>query len=170
VLIIVLAAVGTADVLAWGRRRLNIQFAPLAIVVWGVGATTIAATGRQAAFDIPAAPARASFAELRKDPALCGVATSGISFADAGGYTLLHRNVAMFVFNASESAALAHDASAFNRIVAPRDGIVPWGFAQVACHSGAAGYPATCTFARPGPCAVGAETHRINAVLKRIDQ
>jgi len=170
VLVITLAAVGTADILAWGRRRLNMQFAPFAILVWGIAATTLAATGRPAVFDIPAAPARASFADLRRDAALCGIATSGISFADAGGYTLLHRNVPMFAFDTSEGAALAREALAFNRIVAPQGSIVPQDFARRSCQAGGAGYAPTCIFARPGPCAAGTERHQINAVLKRIDQ
>ena len=170
VLVIVLAAVGTADILAWQRRRLNIQFAPFAIVMWGITAATLAATGRQAAFDIPAAPARVSFAELGHDPALCGLATSGISFADAGGYTLLHRAVPLFAFDAGETAALIREAAAFNRIVAPQDAIVPPGYVRGPCHAGAPGYAATCTFARPGACTASAATHQINTVLKRIDQ
>jgi hypothetical protein len=116
-------------------------------------------------------------AELRDDPALCGLALYKTPFPLLPGRDRLVGRSPLYAFHPADPAASGdlaavaqRAAPAFNRILSRRDSAtdLPAGFSQRDCAS--VGGADVCIFARRGGCdAAAAAPFVLNDVLARVD-
>ena len=117
-------------------------------------------------------------AELRADPALCGLALYITSFHLLPGQDRLVGRSPLYAFHPADplaggdlAPAAREAAPAFNRILSRRDlaADLPAGFSQRNCAS--VGGADVCIFARSGTCdAAAAPLFLLNEVLVRVDR
>jgi hypothetical protein len=176
-LLIMLAALGTADVLKWIFRRSTVRSHGLAIVaaclLW------VAASG-VCAFTSPflnewhateeSAPALMA---AGKERSACGLAMIDVTKLPNGAYSLYNRDTPMYVFLGSSSHTAARAAGrSFNVVISPlgTGEALRQGYQLRQClgsrkgRRSVAGY---CVYVRPGACATSPEADRalINTVL-----
>jgi hypothetical protein len=144
VLCIVLAAVGTAEAVAWIASRARArawQVAAAAALLWVGTSAALAARSPEWARGRPGleATAQAGAGDL------CGLALLGQHWASTGGYTYLHRNVPMYQLDDAEALAAAR--SGFDAALASPEylAFLP-GFRVERCWEG------VCLARRPGGC------------------
>lgn len=159
VLIVFLGALGVAEAVAWCQRRSQRAGVAIAIAVISVALVSYYtwSTTHMASKYNGALPA---FAHLSRDSSVCGVGLRGHWHA-SGGYTYLHRDVALVPVTTANDAALS---PAFNVLVTT-DTLPahPAGFQFDRCYGQA------CIYRRAGPCAPDPK-HEINAYLRATGQ
>ena len=99
----------------------------------------------------------------RNDPELCGFGMLGFYFSQHGGYSRLHRNVPIIVYQGQKTTVRPEY---FNRAVARRkyENLLGPDFKRVSCS-----LDDICMYERPGGCAAGSSPDELNAFLKRND-
>jgi hypothetical protein len=175
-----LAALGWGEMLAIARRRAPMLRWWLAVGVFALwaGASLSLAQGSFAPNNAPVhAEGWKTFAALRRDPSVCGVAlVRPASFADVPGAVGLRRTTPLQMFWSGDPAA-GHATPwqtamrwhpTFNRIVTASKGPTPLppGYHVMQCEWGRQGR--MCILARPGGCTAAATSpFRINPVMAR---
>jgi hypothetical protein len=177
-LFIIIAALGSADWIQWLRAKRGWRWAlPLGAGGWALISGALAATGTIPDNWMRGTGAAHLAAELRGDPALCGLALYTTPFHQLPGRERLVGQSPLYAFYpgdplAADLAAVAQTAApAFNRILSPRDSAtdLPAGFSQRDCAS--VGAADVCIFARSGGCdAAAAAPFILNDVLERLDR
>jgi hypothetical protein len=179
VLLIIIAALGSADWIQWLRAKRGWRWAlPVAAGGWVLISGALAATGMMPDYWMRGTGAAELAAELRNDPALCGLALYDTPFHLLPGRDRLAGQSPLYAFHpadplASDGLAVAAQkaAPAFNRILSRRDSAtdLPVGFSQRDCAS--VGGADVCIFARSGGCdAAAAAPFVLNDVLVRVDR
>jgi hypothetical protein len=162
VLCIVLAALGTAEAVAWAGDRFRAWRAPAWVAAVALWAGTSAVVGWRS----PAwAQGRSGLEAMRLAGTLedlCGLALVGRHWAWTGGYTYLHRDVPIYIVD--DTADLARAWGGFDAALARPEHVrlLP-GFAAERCWDG------LCLARRPGGCAP-VEAPSINARLAERDE
>ncbi|PZU08214.1 hypothetical protein [Sphingomonas sp.] len=169
-----LAALGTAMLVerAIARRAGLARSLPWAAIgIWAIASASLAASGRPGLYAMDAGKdGPNAFAMARADPLLCGLATQGLHFSRGGGYAYLHRATPLFIYDSGEAAALARDASGFNRLIAPASTPAPVGFRQGSCLPARGSAQPLCLFLRSGGCRAIRTANEANRMLVRTDQ
>lgn len=154
-LLVIVAAVGSADVLIWVARaaeaaRWRRLVLPAALVAWA-GTSALLAAGPTAKFEwVNSRAVLLAGTYLHDQPDLCGLGMRGVSWLSTGGYAWLHRPVPVYGSSLTP-AQLDVGADAFNfqlvQTGTPDPG-APW--ERLACFS----EPLTemCVWRRPGGC------------------
>jgi phosphatidylinositol glycan class B len=154
--LVVVAALGSADVLIWLRARYGAdrtRWAPaVAAVLWmaiSASATSLLPTnvhnwtrGRGAI--------KAAY-WLARQPDLCGLALYQDSWADTGGYAYLHRNVPTYALRAKHDQA-HRTTQAFNYVLGRRSDLAGFQPTYRLAWCADDGEDPTCLLARPGAC------------------
>ncbi len=179
-LFIIIAALGSADwIIEWVRAKRAWPRWALPVVAggWALISGALAATGTMPDNWMSGTGAAQLAAELRGDPALCGLALYNTSFFTLPGRDRLVGRAPLYAFHPADPvasgdlAAVAQQAApAFNRILSRRDSAtdLPAGFAQRDCAI--IGGADVCIFARSGGCdATAASPFVLNDVLERVD-
>ena len=101
--------------------------------------------------------------KYRNDPALCGFGVVGIHFSQIGGYSRLHRDVPLIIYQGQKTKI---QPEFFNRAVARRkfEPLLGPEFKRRECSG-----DNICVYERAGTCASGASQDELNAFLKRHD-
>lgn len=180
VMLLVLAALGSAELLRLAAKRWPAAVSPSAIAAMAMLWLTVsAACGATQPFAREWQRNRElvlTLTEAGNAPAPCGLAVVDVRMQAGAAYVLYNRDTPIYLFRDQDALVQAQAASgAFNRLIAPQPvaDAMGHGFRQrtcVASGAGAAGpLPAYCLFDRPGQCASSqdAEDHEINAVLRR---
>ena len=179
-LFIIVAALGSADWIQWLRanRAWRRWALPVVAAGWALMSGALAATGTMPDNWMRGTGAAQLAAELRGDPALCGLALYNTPFHLLPGRDrLVDRSPLYAIYPADpvvggDLAAVAQKAApAFNRILSRRDSAteLPAGFSQRDCASVSGAD--VCIFARSGGCdAATAAPFVLNDVLVRIDR
>ncbi len=177
-LLILLAAIGSGEVIDWIQRSRDAgtarRISGIVIAGWLLASASLAGAAAQRGDWTRSHADLQFYARLHHDPALCGFAIYRRSLAQSGGYTYLHRPVAIQYFRSSFPAlprAAAEKASLYNTvIVSARDArYLPPTFRPLECKGESD--DRVCLYRRPGPCAVDpASPYEINAVLRHFDQ
>ncbi|MFL6825319.1 MAG: 4-amino-4-deoxy-L-arabinose transferase [Bradyrhizobium sp.] len=179
-LFIILAALGSADWIQWLRDKRAWRGWALPMVAggWALLSGALAATGAMPDNWMRGTGAAQLAAELRGDPALCGLALYITSFHLLPGQDRLVGLSPLYAFYpadplaAGDLAPVAQKAApAFNRILSHRDSAadLPAGFSQRNCAS--VGGAEACIFTRSGTCDAAAATgFLLNEVLVRVDR
>lgn len=180
VLFIIIAALGSADWIQWLRANRAWRRWALPVVAggWALISGALAATGTMPDYWMRGTGAARLAAELRGDPALCGLALYNTPFHLLPGRDRLVGRSPLYALDAADpvasgdlAAAAQKAAPAFNRILSPRDSApdLPAGFSQRDCAS--VGGADVCIFTRSGGCdAAAAASFVLNDVLVRIDR
>jgi hypothetical protein len=165
-ILVVLAALGTADIL----RRYRNPRAPLLLAGgWFVLSIACGALGSSAAQWGQNAKLIAAWRTAGAAPRVCGVGIYRVSEALVASYTLYRRDTPIYQYDDSEARA-AHASRAFNVAIAPWNrGDELSGYRLIGC--GDSKRRNFCAYARPGNCAVkpGDAAFEINHVLARRD-
>jgi hypothetical protein len=179
VLFIIIAALGSADWIQWLRAKPAWRRSALPVVAggWALISGALAATGTMPGYWMNGTGAAQLAAELRDDPALCGLALYKTPFPLLPGRDRLVGRSPLYAFHPADPAASGdlaavaqRAAPAFNRILSRRDSAtdLPAGFSQRDCAS--VGGADVCIFARRGGCdAAAAAPFVLNDVLVRVD-
>jgi GPI mannosyltransferase 3 len=179
-LFIIVAALGSADWIQWLRANRAWRRSALPVVAggWALMSGALAATGTMPDNWMRGTGAAQLAAELRGDPALCGLALYNTPFHLLPGRDRLAGRSPLYAIYPADPvvggdlAAVAQKAApAFNRILSRRDSAteLPAGFSQRDCAS--VGGADVCIFARSGGCdAATAAPFVLNDVLVRIDR
>jgi hypothetical protein len=178
-ILIIIAALGSADwITRWtsARRAATSRALPAVLGAWTLISVALAATGIMPDIWTSGVNEAQLSAQVRGDPALCGLALYDIPFVVLPGRERLVGRSPLYAFNpadpvaARDLAAMVRKAApAFNRILAQRDTAkdLPAGFARGDCKdvNGAD----VCIFARAGGCdAAAAASFDLNDVLERV--
>ena len=177
-LLIIIAALGSGDWIRWLRtkhawRRWAL---PMVAAGWLLISGTLAATGVMPVYWLRGTGAAQLAAELRGDPALCGLAIYNTPMPLLPGRDRLAGRAPLYLFHAADpvangdlAAAAQKAAPAFNRILSRRDSTdLPAGFSQRECAD--VGRVDVCIFARNGGCdAAAGAPFVLNDVLLRVD-
>lgn len=144
---IVLGAIGFVESAKRLRARFTLLASPTALVAAGL-AFFVLSSALMAATSVrwlKPQGAQLAFQQLSRDPALCGVGFTGVTWWKTGGYSSLHRDVPIVAV--SDEADIAKQAPTFNALVAPSatPGI-PSSYAESGCSNG------VCLYRRPGGC------------------
>ena len=171
--IVVLAAIGTAEVVEQGRY---FRYRRWFIGGWLLAALTYLALPIQMELWGKVVPGNRAFAVIRHDPETCGVAMWEKWWTDAGGYTYLHRPVPLYLpgRTSDPSKALWEHQAAFNVVVAPSQpkSSLPPAYRRGACF-GPSLYndDVVCVWVRAGGCSgSGAEKMEINNIVGEPDK
>ena len=179
VLFIIIAALGSADWIQWLRAKPAWRRSALPVVAggWALISGALAATGTMPGYWMNGTGAAQLAAELRDDPALCGLALYKTPFPLLPGRDRLVGRSPLYALHPADPVASAdlaavaqRAAPAFNRILSRRDSAtdLPAGFSQRDCAS--VGGADVCIFARRGGCdAAAAAPFVLNDVLARVD-
>ncbi|HXQ04793.1 MAG TPA: 4-amino-4-deoxy-L-arabinose transferase [Bradyrhizobium sp.] len=179
-LFIIIAALGSADWIQWLRANRAWRRWALPVVAggWALISGALAATGTMPDNWMRGTGAAQLAAELRGDPALCGLALYNTPFHLLPGRDRLVGRSPLYALHPADPvasgdlAAVAKKAApAFNRILSRRDSAteLPAGFSQRDCAS--VGGADVCIFARSGGCeAATAAPFVLNDVLVRVDR
>ncbi len=184
-IVVLLAALGTADAVMLARRRWPTVRAP----VWTMGASALwlaASIGQALAAPVFAdwttgSPMLHALAEARRIDATCGVTVYRTGFWRGASYAVLHRTVPLYLVAPPTLKGVDDDPAAALRRLAPVSNVVIAAFAdrreidpryrRRACHASLSDEsPAACVFVRPGACAppsTDQQAHEINQVLRR---
>ena len=178
-LFIIIAALGSADwIIRWARAKCAwSRWTPLGVAGgWALISGALAATGTMPDSWMRGTGAAQLAAELRGDPALCGLALYNTPFFLLPGRERLVGGSPLYAFHPADPlasgglAAVAQKASpAFNVILSRREAAtdLPAGFVQRDCSS--VGGADVCIFARSGGCeAAAAAPFVLNDVLERV--
>jgi hypothetical protein len=178
-LFVIIAALGSADwIIQWVRAKPAWKPWALPVVAggWALISAALAASGTMPQNWMRGIGAAQLAAELRGDPALCGLALYNTPFFLLPGRERLVGRMPLYAFHPADPvargdfAATAQKAApAFNRILSRRESAkeLPTGFAQRDCAS--VGDADVCIFARSGGCeAAAAAPFVINDVLERV--
>jgi hypothetical protein len=179
VLLIILAALGSADWIQWLRAKRGWQRSALPVVAaaWALISGALAVTGTMPAMWTYGVGGAQLAAELRDDPAFCGLALYKTPHHPLPGRDRLAGRLPLYAFSpadpaaSSKPAAVAKSAPAFNRILSPRNSAtdLPAGFSQRDCARIEG--DEVCIFARSGDCDAAAATSFIlKDVLARTDR
>ena len=170
-LLVILAALGTADIVTMtARRRL---WGGVALAGWAAASLAGATTGEMRWRWSDNSPALAATRAAARDPALCGLAAWDMRYWQSGGWTYLHRDVPIYPVTARDElgtppmdpATLARITPGFNAILTTPAGraAMPSGYRQTACfvpevpfadHDARAAR-AICLYRRAGGCDPG---------------
>jgi GPI mannosyltransferase 3 len=179
VLFIIIAALGSADWIQWLRAKRAWRRSALPVVAagWALISAALAATGTMPGRWINGTGAAQLAAELRDDPALCGLALYKTPFPLLPGRDRLVGRSPLYAFHPADpiasgdlAAVVQKAAPGFNRILSRQDSAtdLPAGFSQRDCAS--VGGADLCIFARRGGCdAAAAAPFVLNDVLVRVD-
>jgi hypothetical protein len=179
-LFIIIATLGSADLIQSLRAKCPWRRWALPVVAcgWAVVSGALAATGTMPENWMRGIGAAQLAAELRADPALCGLALYKTPFHLLPGRDRLVGQSPLYALHPSDPvasgdlAAVAQKAaSAFNRILSRPDSAAdfPAGFSRRDCAS--VGGADLCIFTRSGGCdSAAAAPFVINDVLVRIDR
>jgi hypothetical protein len=179
VLLVLLAALGSADWIVrlrsragWRRRA-----APLIVAAWALVSGALALSGQFPEYWTRGLGAAELAGELRRDPAVCGVALYETPFFLLVERARLSGRAPIYALDAKDplvhgatSEAARRTQSSFNRIVARKFMApdLPANFVQGRCAVVAE--EPVCLFARSGPCeAASATPFKVNDVLIRLD-
>ena len=179
VLFIIIAALGSADWILWLRAKRAWRRSALPVVAggWALISGALAVTGTMPDRWMRGVGAVQLAAELRDDPAFCGLALYKTPFHLLPGRDRLVGRSPLYAFYSTDPvasgnpAAVAKAAPAFNRILSPRDSAtdLPAGFSQRDCAR--VERDEVCIFARSGDCDAAAATpFLLDDVLVRIDR
>ena len=169
----VVAAMGSADLLARVRERLGVDKASRAPVVL-VGALWVAVSAALAA-----APGfadewleaknliEASF-RLAHMPDLCGVLFYSDDWASTGGYAFLHRDVPIYALMDDQETA-QQSTAAFNAIVIARESLDDFDPQYVLQECSGEEDDAVCIMTREGNCTAAPDLE-VNAMLRRLGE
>lgn len=179
VLFIIIAALGSADwIIRWVQAKRAWPPGALLVVAggWALISGALAATGTMPDNWMGGTGAVQLAAELRRDPALCGLALYNTRFFQLPGRERLVGRSPLYAFYPADplaggdfAAAARKAAPGFNRILSRRDlaADLPAGFAQRDCAS--IGGADVCIFARSGGCeASAAAPFDLNDALERL--
>ncbi len=176
-LLVILAALGTAELLKALARRWPAAISRSAVTTACLGWIGISATcaatqpferewhrGRELVLSLAAAAA---------DSAACGLGLLGLGHDPTGAYTLYNRDTPIYLFSGGEAAERAKVSSAaYNLLVAIQGAEVPGRYIRERCFAAGpnanGALPAYCVYKRPGRC-VGnraADGNEINRVLR----
>ena len=179
-LLVIIAALGSADWIQWLRadRAWRRWALPVVAGGWALISGALAATGTMPDNWMRGTGAAQLAAELRGDPALCGLALYNTPFHLLPGQDRLVGRSPLYALHAADPvasgdlAAVARKAApAFNRILSRQDQAtdLPAGFSQGNCAS--VGGADVCIFTRSGGCdAAAAAPFVLNDVLARVDR
>ncbi|MGE0668179.1 MAG: hypothetical protein AB7O49_16605 [Sphingomonadales bacterium] len=178
VLLVILAALGTAELLNWLARRWPAATSPpsvAAAAIFWVGVSVVLAV--LPPFDRAWLRSRElvlSLGDAAREPAACGLGLIGLWSIPTGSYTLYNRDTPIYLFLGEDAAERASaSASSYNMLVATPGAGVPEGYQLRRCYRSGPNakgpLPPFCLHQRPGQCAPGAEAvqNEINAVLRR---
>jgi hypothetical protein len=178
-LFIIIAALGSADWIQWLRaKRLWRRWAlPVVAGGWALISGALAATGTMPDNWMRGIGAAQLAADLRGDPALCGLALYNTPFHLLPGRDRLVGRSPLYAFHPADpvasgdlGAVAQKAAPAFNRILSRRDSAMdlPAGFSQRDCAG--VGGADLCIFTRSGVCdSAAAAAFQLNDVLVRVD-
>jgi glycosyl transferase family 22 (putative mannosyltransferase) len=180
VILIIIAALGSADwITGWAvARRAATSRALLAVMGgWTLISAALAATGTMPDVWTSGISEAKLAAELRDDPALCGLALYDIPFfVLLPGHERMVGRSPLYAFHGADPvasrdlAAMARKAApAFNRILSPSDSAkdLPAGFALRECRD--IDGTDVCIFTRAGGCDAAAATlFDLNDALERV--
>lgn len=188
---VIIAAIGTAEMLKWIAVRASPALSrvlPLTLVVaWACTSLALAGMEPMRGKWTQYASTMTLFAQAGKIPATCGVAVEFADFWSSGSYSILHRNVPIYLESALDPATMAKGASlraapAYNSLIAP-DTLAPRlpdGYAAIQClpvgmerdlDAYRAGATKVCLFHRQGAChGAGLEQYRVDQVLKQLNR
>jgi hypothetical protein len=178
-ILIIIAALGSADwITRWAvAGRAATSRALLAVMGgWTLISAALAATGTMPDVWTSGINEAQLSAQLRDDPALCGLALYDIPFVVLPGRERLVGRWPLYAFHPADPVAtrdlagMARKAApGFNRILSPRDSAkdLPAGFALRDCRD--INGTDVCIFARAGGCdAAAATSFDLNDVLERV--
>ncbi|VVT04909.1 conserved membrane hypothetical protein [Sphingomonas sp. EC-HK361] len=171
---IILAAIGTVDLIdrlaaRVGRPR-RVVLLSVSMIVWIAVSILLGARWERRPLWTARSASLATFTDLRRDPALCGIGLIGVPISEFGGYTVLHRQIPIYMIDRRyprQRQAAAAFAPAYDSIIVTsmRAGDVPAGFTRAGCRSTAGEYignytnpqdagsiSAICLYRRPGRC------------------
>jgi phosphatidylinositol glycan class B len=181
VLLIIIAALGSADWIQWLRTKRGAwrrSALPLVAGGWVLISGALAATGTMPDNWMRGTGAARLAAELRGDPALCGLALYKTPFHLLPGRDRLVGRSPLYALHPADPlasgdlvGAAQKAAPAFNRILSQRQSAtdLPAEFSQRDCAS--VGGSDVCIFARSGGCdAAAAAPFVLNDVLVRVDR
>ncbi|HEY0269814.1 MAG TPA: hypothetical protein VGC10_02360 [Sphingomonas sp.] len=179
-IIVLLAAIGTVDamdMLAARRGIARARLLGLAALGWVVASLTVTMLAYPARTWAMATPGLETFAYLRAQPKLCGVALTGTDWTDTGGYAYLHRDVPLYISDSPLGGAawIRANGAGFDTVIAPiaEAGRMPAPYALDRCFTAGGRFAANtiCVYRRPGPCdPATARRYEINTVLARVDR
>jgi hypothetical protein len=158
-LTIVLAGVGSAEILGRFPRHIRARAAGAALALWSATALAAGAAPAWSALWRQSGDPLTVMAAAARRPDLCGFAIHALPWGWSGGYTWLNRPVPLFqTLNPEEIAATA---AAANYLLAPIEAdLKAWGYRRDMCSRG------FCLMRRDGGC-VGHPETEINARLVR---
>ena len=160
-IVLILSAIGIIDFLRFLDQKMEWRMTAAVRILIAAGIVTACSLALASQFPRwdKARGSLQAFSRLSKDQQACGVALVTVPWADAGGYTYLHRQIPIFVFgNFTDARSVS---SSFNRIVTPEAGVMPLeGFSLSSCRNGA------CVYQRGGDCLAGRSGFEINEYLK----
>jgi hypothetical protein len=148
--VLLAAAVGTADVVA-AMKRSGLapggrMLAVAALLCWTATSAILMLSDRFRPMLTKHAAGLAALAALRESTPLCGLGLISIPWYYSGGYTYLHRNVAIYPNNRPEDLTATWDA--FDVALAAKDApLPPLGYRRERCYS-----DTVCMYRRSGPC------------------
>jgi hypothetical protein len=175
---VLLAAIGTVDRVQAMRAKRGDAFATsrerLYLVCWIAAFASLAIGGWRNQWTY-LNPELRLYAQLRNDPALCGIALYRQDPFETGGYSYLHRSVPTNVYIDYEIDSrphrLASDSAQFNTIMTPASSAahMPAWFRQMDCIG--SGAKRICLFRRPGDCVAKTKApFGVQQVLLRVDR
>ncbi|HET7106193.1 MAG TPA: hypothetical protein VFI38_05235 [Candidatus Acidoferrum sp.] len=160
-IVLMLAAIGIIDCLRFLDQKMAWRMAPEMRILIAAGIATACSLTLASQFPRwdKARGALQAFSRLSKDQLACGVALVKVPWANAGGYTYLHRQIPIFFFG---NFTDAHPVSpSFDRIVTPEESVMPLeGFSLSRCQNG------ECVYQREGDCKAGGTDFELNEYLK----
>jgi GPI mannosyltransferase 3 len=188
---LIIAAIGTVEIITWMAARVPATLArvlPVALpVAWAGLSIALAASGSMRGKWSQYGSTMNLFAQAGKLPSTCGVAVEFTDFWSTGAYSILHRDVPIYLEGALDPAVMSKGlplqaAPAYNSLIAPDTlaSRLPAGYRAVRCLPAGMerdldayqlGAKSVCLFHRPGVChASGFSQHRVDEVLKRLNR
>lgn len=187
---IVLAGIGTVDLIDQlaarvGHRHRAVLLAT-GMIVWIVVSTLLGIRWERRPLWTARSASLATFAELKRDPELCGIGIIGVPISEFGGYTALHRQVPIYMLDRSyphQRKAAATFSPAYDSIIVTsmRAGDVPAEFASAGCRSTAGEYignytnpedagsiSAICLYRRTGHCDAKIQRRAAPLIVNRV--
>jgi GPI mannosyltransferase 3 len=159
---ITLAALGTTEMAKFVKRHVDVSLSRGASITVAILFFVCTSALYAPTFPYWSNPAGVMkvFDRLSRENTLCGIALYRVPWYESGGYTHLHRNVALIPI--AERSELLRQLPAYNVIVA-YEGLIdaPPNLTFDGCWNGA------CVYRRTGACVTTNANDDVNAVLKR---
>lgn len=167
-LLVVLAALGSADMLRQVPRRKLLAYTLVTLGIWTGGSAALANAFFQHNWTRGAALAEA-YDAIRADPKACGLAFHAPEGSVNASYAMLRRDWPMYSID--DPAELARHAGAYNHILTYEDRVkdLPAGFGSVMCGDAQDMDAAVCHARRAGGCSGDPAEHHYNRWLERRD-